>query len=358
MKLLTRYLAREIYSSVAIVFAGLLGLFSFMDVIQELHDVGQGGYRLGDALIYVLLTMPTHVYELFPLAALIGSIFAIVQMANNSEMMVYRSSGASLQQMIFAMLKIGFPLVLLCLLFGEVIAPPSDHLAQELSLKAKNSKMTVKEFRSGVWVKDEHSFVNVKSVMPDTSLLNIYIYEFDDSYHLRTITDAKRATFDSEDKWMLEDVKQTRFNGQGTSSVAQDKMVWHSTLNPNILNVLLLLPEKMSSWDLYQYTKHLSENHQKTGRYEIAMWNKLIYPVAVLIMMLLALPFAAHQRRDGGVSGQIFIGIVLGLSFHFGGRLFSNLGALNEWSPMFSATAISWIYLAIALTMMWRSERR
>lgn len=358
MKLLTRYLAKEIYSSVAIVFAGLLGLFSFMDVIQELHDVGQGGYRLGDALIYVLLTMPTHIYELFPLAALIGSIFAIVQMANNSEMMVYRSSGASLQQMIFAMLKIGLPLVVLCLLFGEVIAPPSDHLAQELSLKAKNSKMTVKEFRSGVWVKDEHSFVNVKSVMPDTSLLNIYIYEFDDTYHLRTITDAKRATFDSEDKWILEDVKQTRFNGQGTSSVAQPNMVWHSTLNPNILNVLLLLPEKMSSWDLYQYTKHLSENHQKTGRYEIAMWNKLIYPVAVLIMMLLALPFAAHQRRDGGVSGQIFVGIVLGLSFHFGGRLFSNLGALNEWSPMFSATAISWIYLAIALTMMWRSERR
>ncbi len=358
MKLLTRYLAKEIYSSVAIVFAGLLGLFSFMDVIQELHDVGQGGYHLGDALIYVLLTMPTHIYELFPLAALIGSIFAIVQMANNSEMMVYRSSGASLQQMIFAMLKIGLPLVVLCLLFGEVIAPPSDHLAQELSLKAKNSKMTLKEFRSGVWVKDEHSFVNVKSVMPDTSLLNIYIYEFDDTYHLRTITDAKRATFDSEDKWILEDVKQTRFNGQGTSSVAQPNMVWHSTLNPNILNVLLLLPEKMSSWDLYQYTKHLSENHQKTGRYEIAMWNKLIYPVAVLIMMLLALPFAAHQRRDGGVSGQIFVGIVLGLSFHFGGRLFSNLGALNEWSPMFSATAISWIYLAIALTMMWRSERR
>jgi lipopolysaccharide export system permease protein len=114
----------------------------------------------------------------------------------------------------------------------------------------------------------------------------------------------------------------------------------------------------MSSLDLYQYTKHLSENHQKTGRYEIAMWNKIIYPVAVLIMMLLALPFASYNRREGGVSSKIFIGIVLGLSFHFGGRLFSNLGALNEWQPMFSATAISWIYLAVALLMMWRTEHR
>ena len=357
MRLLTRYLAKEIYSSVAIVFAGLLGLFSFMDVIQELHDVGQGGYHLKDALIYVMLIMPTHIYELFPLAALIGSIFAIVQMANNSELMVFRCSGASLTQMIVAMLEIGMPLVLLCLLFGEVIAPPSDHLAQELSMKARNSKMTLKEFRSGIWVKDEHSFVRAQSVLPDTTLLNITIYEFDDTYHLRAITFAKHAAYTSEGQWMLDDISQTRFSEQGTTINNQASMVWHSTLNPSILNVLLLLPEKMSSWDLYQYTKHLSENHQKTGRDEIAMWNKLIYPVAVLIMMLLALPFASYQRREGGISGKIFIGIVLGLSFHFGGKLFSNLGALNEWQPMFSATAISWIYLTVALVMMWRNER-
>src|ERR1035437_8952525 len=241
MRLLTRYFAKEIYSSVAIVFAGLLALFSFMDVIQELHDVGQGGYHLKDALLYVALIMPTHVYELFPLAALIGSIFAIVQMANNSELMIYRSSGASLKQMIFAMLQIGLPLVFLCLLFGEIIAPPSDHLAQELSMKAKNSQVTLKEFRSGVWVKDEHSFVNVKSVLPDTSLLNISIYEFDESYHLRSIIFAKRAAYDSTDQWMLEDVKQTLFTGQGSNINNQAKMMWHSTLNPSILNVLLLL---------------------------------------------------------------------------------------------------------------------
>ena len=169
-------------------------------------------------------------------------------------------------------------------------------------------------------------------------------------------TDVKYV--DSKDQWMLEGVRQTRFGEQGTTINNQPKMVWHSTLNPSILNVLLLLPEKMSSWDLNQYIKHLTENHQKTGRYEIAMWNKLIYPVAVLIMMLLALPFASYQRREGGVSSKIFIGIVLGLRFHFGGRLFSNLGALNEWQPAFSATAISWIYLAIAMAMMWRTERR
>jgi lipopolysaccharide export system permease protein len=358
MKLLTRYLAREIYSSVALVFAVLIMLFAFMDLITELNDMGDGNYHIGKVLLYVALIIPGHIYELFPLAALIGSIFAIVQMASNSELMVYRSSGVSLKQMVGAMVRIGLPLVVLCFVFGEFIAPPSDHLAQELLLKAKNAQVTLKEFRSGVWVKDERSFVNIRNVLPDTSLRNVSIYEFDETYHLRTITAAKRAAYVSNDQWMLEDVRQTRFNAQGTSINNQDKVEWRSTLNPRLLNVLLLLPEKMSSWDLYQYTRHLSDNHQKTGRYEIAMWNKLVYPVAVLIMMLLALPFAAHHRREGGISGKIFIGIVLGLSFHFGGRLFSNLGALNDWQPMLSATAISWVFLAIALVLMWRTERR
>jgi lipopolysaccharide export system permease protein len=359
MRLLTRYLAREIYSSIALVFAVLMMLFAFMDLIQELSDLGEGNYSMSKVLLYVALILPGHVYELFPLAALIGSIFAIVQMASNSELMVYRSSGASLQQMIMAMVKIGAPLVVMCFLLGEFVAPPSDKLAQQILLKAKNTNVTLKEFRSGVWAKDERSFVNVKSVLPDTTLLNISIYEFDETYHLRTITAAQKATYVSEDKWMLEGVRQTRFNGQKETSLNnQDQAEWHSTLNPRLLNVLLIQPEKMSSWDLYQYTRHLSDNHQNTGRYEIAMWNKLVYPVAVLIMMLLALPFSAYQRREGGISSKVFIGIVLGLSFHFGGKLFSNLGALNNWQPMMSATAISWIFLSIALTMMWRTERR
>jgi lipopolysaccharide export system permease protein len=289
---------------------------------------------------------------------LIGTIFAMVQMAANSELTVYRSSGVSLKQMIGALLRIGLPLVILCYLCGEVVAPPSERMAQQLRLKAQNAKVSVKEFRSGVWVKDERSFINVKSVLPDTSLLEVSIYEFDERYHLRSITLAERALFLEEARWQLEGVRQTRFDNQKAFVDNRPSAEWHSSLNPDILSVLLVVPEQMSAWNLYQYTGHLRDNHQKTARYEIAMWNKLVYPFAVLVMMMLALPFSAYQRRDGGISGKIFMGIVLGLSFHFVGRLFANVGALNDWSPLLSATAMSWLFLALALGMLWRTERR
>jgi lipopolysaccharide export system permease protein len=358
MKLLTRYLAREIYLSIILVFSALLMLFAFLDLIHELNVMGQGNYNLGYVLLFVLLSMPGHIYELFPVAVLIGTIFALVQLATNSELTVYRCSGASLGQMVGALFRIGLPLVVLSFLCGEFLAPPSERLAQELRLKAQHVDVSLKEFRSGVWAKDGHSFVNVKNVLPDTSLLNISIYEFDDNYHLRAITAAQRASYIEDNRWQLEGVKRTSFDAQGDRVDNRQEMEWHSSLNPDILSVLLVVPEQMSAWNLYQYTEHLRENHQKTARYEIAMWNKLVYPFAVLVMMLLALPFAAHQRREGGVSGKVFVGIVLGLAFHFIGRLFANLGALNEWQPLLSATAMSWLFLALAAVMLWKTERR
>jgi lipopolysaccharide export system permease protein len=358
MNLLTRYLGREIYLSIGLVFLALISLFSFLDLIHELNAMGQGQYHLGYVLLFVMLTIPGHVYELFPVAVLIGTIVALVQMAASSELTVFRSSGASLWQMIGALFKIALPLVVLSLVCGELLAPPSERMAQELRLKAQNAQVTLKEFRSGVWVKDDRNFVNVKNVMPDTSLSNIDIYQFDETYHLQSIINAKRANFIEDGRWELEDVLETSFSKEGTSINAQPLQEWHSALNPSIFSVLLVVPEQMSAWSLYQYAQHLRENRQKSARYEIAMWDKLVYPFALLVMMLLALPFASYHRRAGGVGAMIFMGIVLGLVFHFAGRLFASLGALNDWQPFISATAMIGMFMLLAMAMLWWTERR
>lgn len=358
MVLMTRYMGREIYASVTLVLAALLMLFAFLDFIRELSSIGEGQYHLGYVLLFVLLTVPGHLYELFPVAVLVGTIIALVQMAANSEMTVYRASGASLVQMVKALFKIALPLVALSFICGELLAPPSERMAQQLRLQAQNAQISLKEFRSGVWVKDERSFVNVKSVMPDTSLLNISIYRFDESYHLREITNAKRANFIEQGVWQLDEVQETHFDDKNVTVTDRQGKEWHSALNPGIFSVLLVVPEQMSAWHLYQYTGHLRDNRQKTGRYEIAMWNKLAYPLTTMVMMLLALPFASYHRRGGGISAMVFMGIVLGLSFHFFGRLVGSLGALNDWQPFVSATAVTGMFMLFGMALLWWTERR
>lgn len=357
MNLLTRYLGREIYLSIALVFSALIALFAFLDLVREM-SLMQGQYNMGYVLLFVLLTIPGHIYELFPVAVLVGTIFAIVQMAASSELTVYRASGASLQQMIGALFKIALPLVVLSFAFSEFVAPPSERLAQKLRQKAQNAQVVFAEFRSGTWVKDERSFVNVKTVMPDGSLAKVDIYRFDDSNHLQAITHASQAHFVEQGRWRLDGVRETRFDKQGIGIRRLDTQEWISALNPGILSVTLVVPEQMSAYDLYQYTAHLKENRQQSGRYDIAMWGKLVYPFALLVMMILALPFASYRRRSGGVSTMVFMGIVLGLVFHFVGRLFASLGALNDWQPFISASAMTMLFLLLALAMLWWTERR
>src|SRR5207245_7833302 len=125
-----------------------------------------------------------------------------------------------------------------------------------------------------------------------------------------------------------------------------------------ILAVLFIAPERMSAWNLYQYSRHLAENRQKTERYEIAMWKKLFYPLASLVMMALALPFAYVHVRAGGVGVKVFSGIMLGIGFHMLNSLFSHLGLLQNWQPFVSAALPSAVFLGGATVRMWWGGRR
>jgi lipopolysaccharide export system permease protein len=357
MKILHRYLAREIVISTLFIFAALLTLFALFDLMHEMGDLGKGGYRLGHILLHVLLTVPGHIYELFPVATLIGTLFALARLVSHSEFTVMRVSGLSAARIALSMLITGSLFVALTFAFGEFIAPTTERIAEQMRLKATSS-MVAQEFRSGLWVKDDLSFVNVAEMLPDTTLISVKIYEFDPEYRLSTITFAQRGTFRSDNLWQLNDVVQTRFGSDGTAVSRLPAISWQSALNPGILSVLLVVPEQMSAWNLYSYVQHLRENKQKTSRYEIALWGKLAYPFATLVMMLLALPFAYHQTRSGGVGGKVFLGIMLGLAFHLLNRLFAHLGLLNDWPPLFSAAFPTVLFLLAAVGLLWRVERR
>jgi lipopolysaccharide export system permease protein len=357
MKILNRYLGREIIKATLFVLVGLLTLFAFFDLMHELGDLGKGRYGMGLILMFVLLSVPNHVYELAPVAVLIGTLFALARMVANSEFTVLRVSGLSAQRIGFFLLLVGLGFTAVTFIFGEFIAPSSQNTAQQLRLKATSS-MVAQEFRSGLWVKDGPNFVNVAEMLPDTTLLNIKIYEFDSDFHLRTISSAAQGHFRRENMWQLHDVVQTRFEeGRATVTRFPEKS-WESALNPDLLSVLLVVPEQMSVWNLYRYVEHLRENKQKSGRYEIALWGKLTYPFAAMVLMLLALPFSYHHSRAGGVGGKVFVGIMLGLGFHLLNRLFAHLGLLNGWPPLFSAIFPTLLFLLVAVGLMWRVERR
>ena len=354
---LLRYIAREIFGSTLLVLVAFLGLFAFFDLINELEDIGKGGYTLYQAVIYVVLTLPARVYELMPIAVLIGSLYALATLARHSEITVMRASGMSNGALMRTLGLIGVVFVALVFLIGEYVAPPAESAAEEWKLNATKATVS-QQLRSGLWVKDGRQVINVRTLMPDRTLRNARIYTFDENYALVSIAEASQGVFDGQGGWKLLEVARTRFHGDRTEVEHLPEIAWKSELTPEVLGVLMVSPEHMQLGRLWTYIKHLRDNGQNSDRFEIALWKKIIYPFAVLVMMALAMPFGFIHDRMGGASARIFMGVMLGVGFHLLNGLFSNLGMINAWPPVMAALTPSLIFLAAAAWLMHYVERR
>ncbi|MDZ7652530.1 MAG: LPS export ABC transporter permease LptG [Burkholderiaceae bacterium] len=382
MNTLRRYLGREVAQATGFVLLSLLSIFAFFDVVAQLDDVGQNGYTLRAALLFVLLSQPSRVYELMPIAALIGTIYALSKLASSSEFTIMRVSGMSTRRLAVWVGYVGVALVAATYLMGEIVAPPLERLARQMRIQATGAGIAT-EFRSGAWARDivkddagnvqRFRFVNVRVVRPDTTTALWRIFDFDAEYRLRSIATAESGTYiaptaDASGAWLLKDVVETRIpavvrdddtpSAEGTQILHEPQRRWESELSPEIFGVLLVSPERMSVVALAQYVRHLAENRQRTDRYEIAFWSKIFYPLAILVMMALALPFAYLHVREGSVSLKIFTGVMIGVVFYMLNKLFAHLGLLNTWPPIVVAALPSLVVLGVALGTLYWIERR
>ncbi len=380
MKVLQRYFAAEILQSVLFVLVAFLALFAFFDLINELKHVGQGGYRWQHAFMFVLMSLPGYAYELMPIAVLIGTIYALARFAANSEFTVMRAASMSTLKVCGMLAKIGMVFVFATLLIGELVTPVTAKLAQQMKMNAMGASMK-QEFRSGMWSKDQiresvgskvvgTRFLNVGFMQPDGQLRDLKIYELDADLYLSLIIHAKTADYAGNHVWRLGDVTETVLEKTGDyskspvkgfpSTVKVRKLASRdllSDITPTILSVLFVKPDRMSAHDLFLYKRHLEENSQENTRYQIAFWKKIIYPLSMFVMMAMALPFAYLHFRSGGISLKIFSGIMIGVGFVLINNLFSHVGLLNTWPPIFTAIMPSALFLLCSIAALWWVDR-
>ncbi|MFN7834590.1 MAG: LPS export ABC transporter permease LptG [Burkholderiaceae bacterium] len=369
-RLITNYLRREVYTAVTFVLLVFLGLFAFFDLIGEVDQFAKPSVSINGIILSVLLTMPARVYELAPLATLIGTIYALARIAANSEYMVMRASGLSTRMALTIVLRIGVGIVLLTLIFGEIVTPATERLALQARARALGAGGDG-HFRSGQWLRDsvevdgrvQVRFVNFLSLDANGDISDLKVYELDAAGLLRQTIVAESAVYLSDGNWLLRKVVSQQFpvnlllpdampvlNSQPTAT-------WLSSLTPELLAGLYLRPERMSVLQLWRYKAFLEQNFQRTDSIVLALAKKLVYPLAIMVMLLIALPFAYLQARAGGLSVKIFTGIMLGIGFHLANNLFSHLSMIAQLPPLLSAAIPTLFGLTGAIVALWWLER-
>ncbi len=359
MTTIRRLIYRDVLRSIAFVALGFLCLFFFFDFVDELDAVGKGltdAYRMPQALMYVVLQIPSHLYELLPIAVLIGTIFVLSNLARSSEFTILRTSGLGPWRALRMLLVLGSAFVVLTAAVGDYLAPWASRTAQ--LLKSQHQGYLLSAGLTGGWLREtreDRTFsVNVLSIEPDGSVKQPRIFEFDERGFLVSQTNAASAGIGPEG-WLLKDVRRQEFqtrNADGSARVTittQPYYAWPSTLTGDMVSVALLRPERMKTLDLFDYIRHLEANGQDAQRYEIEFWRKVFYPLSCLVMVVLALPFAYLHFRQSGIAGYVFGGVMIGISFFLLNNVFGYIGNLRNWLPWITAAAPGIIYSMLSL---------
>ena len=378
MKVIDKQFMKEILLSTGFVLMALVALFAFFDLINQMDDVGTE-YTIGTAFLLTSLTLPSRIYEVMPLAALLAAVYTMSRWASTSEFTVLRVAGMSPMRLARALLVPGVLLVALTYGFGEVVAPWAARYTIEVKSGDRNDTVSARGYVSGVWVRDltqneqgetVDRYINVKNLsasnMSETGAWRMF--EFTRDGKLLRMIHAASASFEPGRGWHLHDAvtvtypafdpKDTRPLEQKIVSSPPTESFLTSTVGPEILGVMTTKPENMSMRDLGKYLEHITKTNQQAEHYEIAFWSKATYPLAIIVMLALSMPFAYMNARSGGVAVKIFLGVMIGIAFYALNNLFSYLGIVNTWSPIAVSITPSAAMLVLAALALAVVERR
>ena len=359
MSTLRKLIDTEIYLSVATVTLGFVGLFYFFDFVEEMKFVAQTknlGYGYVQAMLYSLMLVPNHVYELLPITVLIGSVFVLARLAQSSEFTILRTSGLGPVQALLHLARLGLIFIALTWVLGDYVAPWAERQAKQFKTVSMGESTLS---QSGAWLRERseqsQQTIHILAAKVNGEIADIHIYEFDPQGRFKSMTHAQSGVHDDEQEvWHLQGVQRRLFaeHPQDATHTRIERLAqwdWATRVTPEMVSVALLNPERMRTIDLFQYVRYLQRNDQSSQRYEIVFWNKVFYPISCLVMMVLALPFAYLHFRSSQIANLVFIGVMIGISFFLLNNVFGHIGNLQSWSPWLAAATPGLLYSFISL---------
>ena len=352
MPILGNYVVRTVLGYTALVMLVLLALGALFLFIGQQDDIGTGGYSATQALLFVALNLPTYLSQLLPVGALIGALLGLGNLARGSELVVMRASGVTTVRFCAWLGAAGFILAVVMVALGEYVAPPLETYARQLKVFSKYSEFSFAGDR-GTWVRDGDTIISVEQQSAQARYGGVQVFRFDGERRLLSVGRAESASVDDTNGWQLEAYAETRFTAGATEAERADVQRVRTSLSADFLGLAVVEPDTMGLRDLRAYIAHLQRNDLDSTAFESALWARIARIAALLLVVMLALPFALGPMRDSGQGARTVVGILIGAGFvllsrtlESSGRLFDLQPWLVGWGPTLLLAALTFVLLA------------
>ncbi|GAB4181088.1 MAG: LPS export ABC transporter permease LptG [Wenzhouxiangellaceae bacterium] len=354
--ILERYIRRQLWRSFAIVAVILLGLFSLLELVQQINDIDKGSYDLISALKFVVLTMPGRLVNLLLMVVLLGAALGLGMLSASQEIVASRALGASVGRLVLSVMQATLWLILLALLLAQFVIPRLDQTAY-LMRAALTTDNAALDTTQGFWARDGWEFVNVGEFRFGRIPVDIDLYYFDPDRGLVRFIHAQSADIQDGRVWVLNNAyEKTTLRGQSTT-VNHATYKWTSFLTAEQMGSISMPPESLSPTDLWQYINQLKSRGQSYDRYELALWRQLVLPAGSLVMALLAVPVGFGSTRGRQAAKRIFQATTLGLLFYLLNETAGYIGLLAQAPAALTSIAPLAVLLIIAIILVGRIER-
>lgn len=346
MTIINRYLALQVFIGLIVATAVILPAFAFLDLLDQLGDVGKGTYRVQDAFLHTALLLPRRFIQLAPFIALLGTVFALGRLAVNLELTALRVAGLSPVRISLAPLGVGLALLLFIAVLEQFIAPhfqqkAISHQAAALGKTAELGK------NLGIWTRDERNILRIGEMQGIKRAENIELMHFDDNGFLRTYTHAQHANILDDNIWELNDVVTKTFTGERIESVNANSMNWKSFVNPSDISTLTKSPESLSPTELFQHVRFLQATGQEADAYAMALWRKMGGALTTIAMLLFSIPFVLGSARTG-LGRQVVLAALIGVGVYLLDQIIANAGLLLHFNPLLTALLPGLALIAMA----------
>jgi lipopolysaccharide export system permease protein len=354
MNQLRRYLIVTVLKGITLVLFAIVVVGGVIEFVGQLDDVGTADYDIKAAIAYVVLRIPRMIFEILPVAAFVGSLFGLGNLAVHRELIVMRASGISHFRMIGALALAGFGLMVLMVVLGESLAPSLGAYAREMRTAALHEDVDLQRGQS-IWLKDGSRIINLRRSSQDFGFGGgVFLFELDASEQLTMVARADMADIGPTNEWLLSNYAETSFSADGIEANRVDELRPTYEISPDLLSLSVVREDLLDLFALERYIEYLRANDLDARRYLIAYWARLANVASVVLMTVLALPFVFGGLRSAGTGARLLVGLVVGLGYYVVVQVAGRSGQVFDVDPIVVAWAPSAVLLLIATVALLR----
>jgi lipopolysaccharide export system permease protein len=364
MNILDRYIGSSFVGGCIPVLLLLLSLFSFLALSEELEDVGEGSYELVDALLVVACSLPALAVNLLPVTVLLGGLLGLGALANNLELTAMRAAAISTQRTCVPIVQLSLVLIAIVLLLQNLVIPKAEFHAAQLrgktliieehlvDFEGESGRGANKEF----WTRNAGQFIRFDRALPDRSLADVEIYQFDEYGVLQKMLQTPKAELLQDNTWLLHQVRETTLQDKRSQTLLKDTLLWQALLSEDQTRTLITPASSLSPADLWRSIQRLEENNMNSESQRVIFWTQMSIPVGILGMALMALPFLLGSVRSVSVGQRIAMGGLIGITYYLIQQISGHLAGIMQWNVVLTVLSPGLLLLVIAIVLLKRAS--